>query len=119
MTELIFFESQDVKITNARFVSGSQTYAMSNVTSVRAFEQKPKRFWGIFFLLVGLVAVVNAPIVGLLIAITAAVVLLKQKTIYHVILATSGGETSALTTHQQEYLQNIVSALNEAIVHRG
>ena len=119
MVEQIFFESQDVMVTNARFVSGSQTYAMSNITSVKTFERKPKRFWSIFFLLIGLVAVANAPIVGFLIAITAAVVLFKRKTVYHVMLSTSGRETSVLRTHQQEYSKNIVSALNEAIVYSG
>ncbi|MFD1836924.1 DUF6232 family protein [Paracidovorax cattleyae] len=34
-------------------------------------------------------------------------------------LRTSGGETKALTTQQKEYLDKVVSALNEAIVHRG
>jgi uncharacterized membrane protein len=119
MAEQTFFEYEDVKVTNARFISGSQTYAMSNVTSVKAFEQKPKRFWGIVLMIIGLSVAINAPVVGLVIAVGAAVFLFMQKTVYHVMLSTSGGETSALKTHQQEYLQKVVSALNEAIVHRG
>ena len=54
MDEKTFFEYDDVKVTNARFISGSQTYAMSNVTSVKAFEEKPSRLWGIVALLIGL-----------------------------------------------------------------
>jgi uncharacterized membrane protein len=119
MAEQTFFEYEDVKVTNARFISGSQTYAMSNVTSVKAFEQKPKRFWGIVLMIIGPSVAINAPVVGLVIAVGAAVFLFMQKTVYHVMLSTSGGETSALKTHQQEYLQKVVSALNEAIVHRG
>lgn len=119
MDENIFFEYEDVKVTNARFISGSQTYAMSNVTSVKAFEQKPKRIGGIVILIVGLAVAINTPVVGLVIAAAAAVYLYMQKTMYHVMLATSGGETSALKTHQREYLDKVVSALNHAIVHRG
>lgn len=119
MAEQTFFEYEDVKVTNARFVSGSQTYAMSNVTSVKAFEQKPTRFWGIVFLIIGLATTISTPVVGILIAAAAAIYLFMQKTVYHVMLTTSGGETSALKTHQREYLQKVVSALNEAIVHRG
>ena len=119
MAEQTFFEYEDVKVTNARFISGSQTYAMSNVTSVKAFEQKPKRFWGILFLVIGVAVAISAPVVGLLIAASATVFLFMQKTMYHVMLSTSGGETSALKTNQQEYLQKVVAALNEAIVHRG
>jgi len=117
--EKTFFEYEDVKVTNARFISGSQTYAMSNVTSVKAFEQKPKRLGGIVVLVIGVVVAINTPAVGIVIAAAAAIYLYLQKTLFHVMLSTSGGETSALKTHQPEYLQKVVTALNEAIVHRG
>ena len=119
MDEKTFFEYEDVKVTNSRFITGSQTFAMSNVTSVKAFEQKPKRLGGIVVLLIGLAVAVNTPIVGLLIAAIAGYYLYKQTTMYHVMLATAGGETSALKTNQCEYLNKIVNALNEAIIHRG
>jgi hypothetical protein len=117
--EKTFFEYEDVKVTNARFDSGSQTYAMSNVTSVKAFEQRPKRLGGIFVLVVGLLVAINAPIAETVIALAAAIYLYLQKTVFHVMLATSGGETSALKTYQREYLEKVVGALNEAIIHRG
>ena len=119
MEEKTFFEYDDVKVTNSRFISGHQTYAMSNVTSVKAFEEKPNRWRGIAALLLGLIIAVNTVVVGLIIAVAAAFYLYQQKTMYHVMLATAGGETSALRTHQKEYLSKVVSALNEAIVHRG
>ncbi len=119
MSEKQFFQYEDVKITNTRFVNGAQTYAMSNVTSVKSFEQKPKRLGGILVLLVGLAIAVNTPVVGLLIAGSAGAYLAMQKTMYHVMLATAGGEVSALKTTQQEYLEKVVCALNEAIVYRG
>jgi hypothetical protein len=119
MEEKTFFEYEDVKVTNARFVSGGQTYAMSNVTSVKSFEQKPKRLGGIIVLLIGLAIAMSAPVVGIPIAAICGFYLYKQKTLYHIMLATSSGETSALKTDQREYLQKVVSALNEAIVHRG
>ncbi len=119
MDEKTFFEYEDVKVTNARFISGSQTYAMSNITSVKASEQKPKRFAGILVLVIGLAITINTPVAGLVIAAAAAFYLYIQKTTYHVMLATSGGETSALKTQQREYLDKVVSALNQAIVHRG
>lgn len=119
MEEKTFFEYEDVKITNARFLSGGQTYAMSNVTSVKSFQEKPKRFWAIFILIIGLMIAINTPVVGIAIAAICGFYLYKQKTIYHVMLATSGGDVSALKTYQRQYLEKVVSALNEAIVHRG
>jgi hypothetical protein len=119
MSEQNFFQYEDVHVTNARFVNGGQTYAMSNVTSVKSFEEKPSRFWGIIFLLLGLILIAAQPVVGVLIAAAAGFFLYKQKTTYHVMLATSGGEVSALKTHQREYLEKVVTALNHAIIARG
>jgi len=119
MDERTFFEHEDVKVTNARFISGSQTYAMSNVTSVKAFEAKPKRLGGILVLILGLAVAVNTPVVGLIIAAAAGYYLYQQKTMYHLMLSTAGGETSALKTNQREYLDKVVAALNQAIIHRG
>ena len=119
MEEKEFFNYEDVKVTNARFVNGNQTYAMSNITSVKSFVQKPSRLGGVIVLLVGLAIALNSPVVGLLIAAAAMVYLVLQKTKYHIMLATAGGEVSALTTHQSDYLQKVVAALNEAIVYRG
>lgn len=118
-TKKTYFEYEDVKVTNARFITGSQTFAMSNVTSVKAFEQTPKRLGGILILIVGLAIANQSPVVGIAIAATAAFYLYKQKTMYHVMLSTAGGETSALKTHQCEYLDKVVGALNQAIVYRG
>jgi hypothetical protein len=86
---------------------------------VKAFEESPKRLGGILILVIGLAIALNSQAVGLLIAGAAAIYLYQQKTTYHVMLATAAGETSALKTYQKDYLTKVVSALNEAIVHRG
>lgn len=119
MDEKTFFEYDDVKVTNARFINGNQTYAMSNITSVKAFEEKPKRLVAILFLIFALVLIASEPVWGVILAAGIGYFLYQQKTIYHVMLATAGGEISALKTHQREYLTKIVSALNDAIVSRG
>ncbi|TFW17552.1 DUF6232 family protein [Duganella callida] len=120
MEEHTFFEYEDVKVTNARFISGGQTFAMNNVTSVKPYEQKPSRLGGILVLGVGLIiAAVANVIVGVLIALAAVYYMVEQKTVYHVLLSTSAGETTALVTHQRDYLNQVIAALNDAIVHRG
>lgn len=120
MEEKTFFEYDDVKVTNSRFISGSQTFAMSNVTSVKALTEKPRRLWAILILVIGLAMAANAVFVaGGIVAAAAALYLYLQKTTYHVMLNTSGGETSALKTYQLDYITKVVNALNEAIVHRG
>ena len=119
MEEKTFFEYEDVKVTNTRFITGGQTFAMSNITSVKAFEKKPERLLGIIMLLIGLGIMAKSFMVGIIIAAAAAFYLYQQKTVFHVMLSTSGGESSALKTFQRDYLNKVVSALNDAIIHRG
>lgn len=120
MEERIFFEYEDVKVTSARFVSGGQTFAMNNVTSVKPYEQKPSRLGGIIILGIGLIIMASSNfLVGLVISAVAAYYLYQQKTVFHILLATSAGETKALVTYQREYLNQVLAALNAAIVHRG
>jgi hypothetical protein len=120
MEEQIFFEYGDVKVTNARFINGGQTYAMNNVTSVKPYEKKPSRIGGIVVLLIGIAVLVEASFAtGLLITAAAAYYLYQQKTIYHILLSTSAGETTALVTYQRDYLNQVIAGLNNAIVHRG
>jgi hypothetical protein len=116
MEEKTFFEYEDVKVTNARFVTGGQTYAMNNVTSVKTHKQTPSRLVGVLVLIVGFGVAVSNWVIGIIIMAASAYYLYQQKTTYHVMLTTSGGETSALKTHQIEYITKVVSALNEAIV---
>lgn len=120
MEECTFFEYEDVKVTNARFISGGQTFAMNNVTSVKPYEKKPSRTWGVIALLVGVViAAKTSFMTGLLIVLLSAYFVYQQKTVYHVLLSTSAGETTALVTYQRNYLDKVISALNSAIVYRG
>ena len=119
MTETTFFDRGDVKVTNARFISGAQTYAMNNVTSVKPFVETPKRFWLIVALIVGVIMVPANTVIGLVIIAASAAFLYIQKTKYHLVLATAGGETKALRTYDRDYLNNVMEALNQAIIHRG
>jgi hypothetical protein len=119
MDEKVFFEYDGVKVTNARFIVDGQTFAMTNVTSVKSHEQSPSRLFPILLLLFGLLCTASTPAVGIPIAGGAIFWLYKQRTLYHIMLRTSAGESSALKTYQRDYLNKVVLALNDAIVHRG
>ena len=119
MEEKEFFRYEDVTVTNSRFIVASQTFAMSNITSVRASQTPPKRFWPIILILVGLLFSASTAAIGIGLIVVGGVWLALQKTYYHVALTTAGGETQALTSEQREYIEKVVRALNDAIVHRG
>ena len=122
MEEKSFFQEGGVTVTNARFIVPSQTFAMSGITSVKAFEEKPSRVWSIIFLVVGiLMALGDGDMVvwGVIIAIAGAIGIVLQKSMYHILLTTSSGEAKALSSKNKEWINEIVAALNSAIVHRG
>ena len=119
MDEKTFFEYDGVKVTNARFVAGWQTFEMSNVTSVNPVTMPSKRLWGYILLLLSLAGLMANPFFGVPVTAIAIYVISKHKRTYHVMLRPSGGETKALTTQQKEYLDKVIAALNDAIIHRG
>jgi hypothetical protein len=120
MEEKTFFQYEDVAVTNTRFVVGPQTFALSNITSVKASRQDPNRLWPVAFGIVGSILLFNqAWGFGLFLIGIAALWWFLQKGSYHVLLTTAGGETTALTSEQHDYIQKVVKALNEAIVARG
>ena len=119
MEETEFFRYEDVSVTNSRFIVASQTFAMSNITSVKASVDKPNRAGPIIFIVIGVLALAGKPEFGLALMAIGVVWWFLQKTYYHVALTTAGGETKALTSTQREYIDKVVHALNDAIVHRG
>ena len=57
MAEQTFFSSENVTVTQARFIVGGQTYAMQGVTSVRRSLVQPSKLWPIITVLLGVIAV--------------------------------------------------------------
>ena len=119
MEEKTFFEYDGVKVTSARFVVDGQTFAMSNVTSVKAIEEKPSRIGGLLIALVGIGFMTQSLVLGIVVLGLALWYLSKQRSKFHIMLRTSGGETKALTTEQRDYADKVIGALSDAIVHRG
>tara|TARA_Y100001968_G_C19139578_1_gene610742 strand:+ start:53 stop:457 length:405 start_codon:yes stop_codon:yes gene_type:complete len=121
-------DNDDLLITNKRFVIGSKTYALGQITSVNgiALNTGPRKLFGldmkIYYALV-LIAGVLVSIAmsfGVLILISFFLVYALSKyprqTEYWVELSTSSGEEPVMCTlDNEEYCMKIVNALNEAI----
>lgn len=119
MEEQTFFSKGAVTVTNARFINGGQTYAMRNVTSVKSEKTRPSIWGGLLVIFVGLIAVGFNPLISGLIVAAGVAYLVLRRTTYHVMLATSGGEVSALNSRDKLVIDLVVAAVNEAIVQRG
>ncbi len=127
MEEKVFYEDGANKVTNARFVAGAQTYALSGITSVRMAEEAPKyklhtMAGGALAIFAGF-AQFSENFMGaiVLIAIGGALIWFgkNMKATYHVVTVSSGGESQALSSSDQTLISKIVNGITEAIVHRG
>lgn len=118
--EKTFYEHGEVKVTNTRFIVPSQTYAMSGITSVRFFTEKPGLLMPIAaFLIALLVGAGNGNIWAVGIPVFIGVGLLLRKATHHVVLSSASGETRALNSKNKEFIANVINALNQAIISRG
>lgn len=118
--ETTFFEQGNVKVTNARFIVPSQTYAMSGITSVKFFTEKPGLLWPIVAFVIALLALVgNGNIWSVGIPLIIGIVLVLRKATHHVVLSSASGETRALASKDKDFISNVINGLNQAIVSRG
>ncbi len=77
-------------MTDARFIVGSQTYAMRGITSVKGIEITP----GFFARLFG------------------------ETSTFAVVLSTAGGEVRAYESKDSDLIGDVLEALNQAIVRQ-
>ena len=119
--EKVFYQDANVTVTQSRFIAGSKTYAMRNISSVSLFKIEKSRALPIILILIGGLMLFgdSSRIFGvILVAIGVLwVVLIKDE--YSVRISTNAGEVNSLVSEEQPYIQKIVDALNDAMIHRG
>ena len=123
MEETVFFESGGTRVTNARFVVNSKTFAMNGVTSVRQSLAPADIKGPIIAIIVGIVVFLAASgaakIVGVVIAGIGGWMIYSSKSTHYVFLSSASGEQQALESKDQAYIDGVVTAINEALIHRG
>jgi hypothetical protein len=125
-TEQTFLNEAGVIVTQARFMVSGQTYAMNGVTSVASLKEIPSRKGPIICLVLGLITFFGAlrgdtQILpgSLFFLIVGGLWWYLKKTQYTVLLHSASGESRAFTSADENLVDRIVGALNEAIVARG
>ncbi len=117
--EKVFFEDRDVTVTSSRFITFGKTQALSGITAVSSYVQKPNRIPPIVVAGVGLICFYFSWFLALILIAAAAVWWFLQKTYYIVQLESASGTNDALSDTDKTFIFSVVDALNEAIVHRG
>jgi hypothetical protein len=126
--EITFYaDDRGVRITNTRLMVSDKMYAMANITSVKIEEIRPNYSGPILTGVVGSVFCVLGFTIRVWIDVTLGVLLLvagivwgmllKRK--YNLQISSASGESSALMDRDKAYVQKLVQAIHEAIIHRG
>lgn len=119
--EKIFYDSGDIKVTNSRFISGSQTFSLNNISSVKVGTSEggiAAKGWVIA--LAGVLLTIFLPNWWKLIGIFIIFIGLGSKDEKHTVrITTNGGDQDALESNNKPYIAEIVNSLNDAIVYRG
>jgi hypothetical protein len=123
MSEQVFFEQGNVKVTNARFIVSSKTYAMNGVTSVKSSVVPPNRGGVLVLIGIGLLILIAASggmkLLGIAMGAAGAWLFMQQKSMHSVYLSSASGEVQALSDTDQTFIDSVIRALNDALVHRG
>ena len=118
-SETVIFDDIGVRVTNARFIVPSQTFAIAGITSV-SFKQIPaSTTGGVACLLLGLVCLLVNLFIGAFLIVAAIWLFNREKTKYAVVLRTSGGEVTGYEHTSKDLVQQIIDALNKAIILRA
>ena len=123
MEEKIFFAQGSVSVSNSRFIVHGQTYVMNGVTSVKQVVNYPSKLWPFLTGLAGFIIMFDGTarsiIFGGLILGAAIFWWIRQKPDWIVVLNSSSGETKALNSKDQAFINGVIQALNDSIVYRG
>ena len=123
MQEHEFFRSENVLVSQTRFVTFGQTYAMSGVTSVKASSVRPSRTGPLVVGGIGVICLfagsAGALIFGAILLAIAALIWVSQKPEYFVSLSVASGEVRALRSKDPQFIGDVIQALNECIIARG
>ncbi|MGD0682157.1 MAG: DUF6232 family protein [Terracidiphilus sp.] len=126
--EQVLLDESGVLVSNSRYISDGQTYAMRNVTSVKMGEEPPSRQGPLIAMAIGAVIAIIGfnsndgvipAIIGLGIFLLGLLVLLKSKSTYFVVLHSASGEQKTKGIKDRAQIEKIVAALNHSIVLRG
>ena len=119
--ETAFYQDSLVTVTPSRFVTQSKTYAMRNISSVHIFEIVKSKLKAIVLVILGLLLLFSKDIfyIGLILIALGIWWFTSIKNEYAVRISTNAGEANSIVSKDRVYIQKIVDALNEAIIHRG
>jgi hypothetical protein len=128
--EQVLFNQNGVFVSNSRYITAGQTYAMAGVTSVKMFVEQPSRTGPVITMILGGLLILGGLeslmhgnplvlLVGVVLFALGLWIFKKRVPIYSVLLHSASGEQKVNQSTVRGFIEQIVAALNQAIVARG
>ncbi|HUW46251.1 MAG TPA: DUF6232 family protein [Dehalococcoidia bacterium] len=122
-----YSDEKGVRITATRLIIGSKTYAMANITSIERKIDPPNRRPGIIMAVIGVFILVicavfesmSGILLGVFVLLGGILWAALVKPTYHLKVTSAAGEESPLTSKDGKYINQLVVAVNEALIKRG
>jgi|WetSurMetagenome_2_1015567.scaffolds.fasta_scaffold81547_2 hypothetical protein len=124
-----FYEKDGILITSSRCVLRGKTYPIANISSVSGVKLKPQRksqyYLLILYLFIALI--IGGVSQNSLVMITAFLIaiglgiwgIMLKRVKYAVRINTAGQDTDGLVHQDETKIDEVINAINEAIVSRG
>lgn len=117
--EEILYDSNGIKVTPARVVISATTYAVANITSIKAVKDDSKRTLGFLLIVLGALSIfAEVYVIGVLLLLAGAL-LVKFGSMCILVFTTGAAEQRALRSRDQARIVEVASAVNLAIMKRG
>lgn len=127
--EHTLLDEEMVTVTTTRFIVPGQTYPIAGITSIANTVDSSMAPAGLVIVGIGIAAIGGSLgstpgagaviVVGAVLLLAGVVGMTVSKSKHHVVLTTSAGEVRAFTSTDKDLINNVVVALNQAIVRRG
>jgi hypothetical protein len=133
----VHLQEDGMTVTNSRFIVGTQTFAVSNISAVKMKCINPAAGWPLALVcigaapfLIGLIMIalekstgdgvgLGMVVLGVAIASAGLIAWRLAKASYCVILTTAGGESRPYSNPDRETVVRVVTAINHAIIARS
>lgn len=120
MEEKVFFDDGLCSVTNARCILGGKTIPVRSLNSVSMLVESPSRTLPIVLIIIGAICLFAGSVVAGIVLIGLGILwLVMQKNTYHVQIETSSGSQNAYSSKNRAHIEEVVNALNDAIVHQA
>lgn len=120
MTEQVFYDNGVVSVTNARCILGGKTIPVRSINAVSMLVESPSRLFPILLVIIGIVLICfKAWLFGIILAAAGGAWLYFQKNTYYVHIETAAGSSNAYSSKDSAHIQEIVDALNDAIISQS